>query len=186
MKKSGSGFTIVEILIVIVVIAILAIISIVAYNGMQQRAANIKTTAALTAWIKALNHYKVDNGQYPPGWMCLGEDYGYGESGQESSGAQCRMDLNGTGLQSSVGFNNSMKPYFNNGSAPTPAMITATNGSGTWRRGLSYAYTGGSGNITYVLATYSGNIVCPSVSGVALTRTSFGDNVVCHYTLEVR
>lgn len=38
MRKSVSGFTIVELLIVIIVIAILATISVVAYNGVQQRA----------------------------------------------------------------------------------------------------------------------------------------------------
>jgi prepilin-type N-terminal cleavage/methylation domain-containing protein len=38
MKKTVSGFTIVELLIVIVVIGILAVISIVGYNGVQTRA----------------------------------------------------------------------------------------------------------------------------------------------------
>lgn len=38
MKRSISGFTMVELLIVITVIAILAIISVVAYNGVQLRA----------------------------------------------------------------------------------------------------------------------------------------------------
>ena len=38
MRKTVSGFTIVELLIVIVVIAILAAISVVAYNGIQDRA----------------------------------------------------------------------------------------------------------------------------------------------------
>ena len=38
MKKTKSGFTIVELLIVIVVIGILAAITIVAYNGIQSRA----------------------------------------------------------------------------------------------------------------------------------------------------
>ena len=38
MKKGGTGFTIVELLIVIVVIAILAAITVTAYNGIQERA----------------------------------------------------------------------------------------------------------------------------------------------------
>lgn len=40
MNKSAHGFTIVELLIVIVVISILAAISIVAYNGVQNKAAD--------------------------------------------------------------------------------------------------------------------------------------------------
>ena len=40
MRKSTTGFTIVELLIVIVVIAILAAITVVAYNGIQTRSTN--------------------------------------------------------------------------------------------------------------------------------------------------
>ena len=45
MKKGGTGFTIVELLIVIVVIAILASITVVAYNGIRDRA---RMSAALS------------------------------------------------------------------------------------------------------------------------------------------
>lgn len=65
LKKSSRGFTIVELLIVIVVIAILASISVVAYNGIQTRAENTKTAAAISQYIKALQAYKSEEGSYP-------------------------------------------------------------------------------------------------------------------------
>lgn len=58
MKKSTSGFTIVELLIVIVVIAILATISIVAYNGIQERGRASKIQADLTSLAKAMTAAK--------------------------------------------------------------------------------------------------------------------------------
>lgn len=58
MKKSVSGFTIVELLIVIVVIAILATISIVAYTGIQTRANASAVLSDLKAAEKAFNAYK--------------------------------------------------------------------------------------------------------------------------------
>ena len=75
MKKTTSGFTIVELLIVIVVIAILAAISIVAYNGIQTRAHNAQTISATQQAIKLLKLYKVDNGVYPSGYnyACIGD-----------------------------------------------------------------------------------------------------------------
>lgn len=65
VKKSISGFTIVELLIVIVVIGILAAISIVAYNGVQSRA---NDTAAMSAAKQVANKvalYYVANDSYP-------------------------------------------------------------------------------------------------------------------------
>jgi prepilin-type N-terminal cleavage/methylation domain-containing protein len=54
MKKTTSGFTIVELLIVIVVIGILAAIVIVAYNGVQDRANKTKENTDLTTLQKAI------------------------------------------------------------------------------------------------------------------------------------
>lgn len=65
MRKSTTGFTIVELLIVIVVIAILAAISIVAYTGIQNRANNSAVQNDLAAAVKALELYKIDNSEYP-------------------------------------------------------------------------------------------------------------------------
>lgn len=65
MHKRFSGFTIVELLIVIVVIAILAAISIVAYNGIQARARDNIRYQDAKAIMKAIELYKIDNGNYP-------------------------------------------------------------------------------------------------------------------------
>lgn len=65
MRKSTTGFTIVELLIVIVVIAILATISIVAYTGIQARANDSKRINDVAAIRKALALHKADNGAFP-------------------------------------------------------------------------------------------------------------------------
>lgn len=75
MRKSISGFTIVELLIVIVIIAILAAITVVAFNGIQQRAKFAKLQSDLGSIRKAVDLYYAENGSYPvtgtfsaPGW----------------------------------------------------------------------------------------------------------------------
>ncbi|QQG50822.1 MAG: prepilin-type N-terminal cleavage/methylation domain-containing protein [Candidatus Saccharibacteria bacterium] len=62
MRKTTSGFTIVELLIVVVIIAILAAITIVAYNGIQQRAKVSALVSGLKASDKALRLYATDQG----------------------------------------------------------------------------------------------------------------------------
>lgn len=64
MRKSTSGFTIVELLIVIVIIGILAAIVIVAYNGIQQRAMVTLMTSDLKNAASAFEVDKVDTGAY--------------------------------------------------------------------------------------------------------------------------
>lgn len=64
-RKTVSGFTIVELLIVIVVIAILAAISIVAYRGIQERARASQASSALAQAKKKLELYKVDASTTP-------------------------------------------------------------------------------------------------------------------------
>ena len=65
MKKSSSGFTIVELLIVIVVIGILAAITIVAYNGVTARADYAKAQSDLKTLNHAVLQYYAINNSYP-------------------------------------------------------------------------------------------------------------------------
>jgi prepilin-type N-terminal cleavage/methylation domain-containing protein len=61
MKKTTSGFTIVELLVVIVVIAILAAITIVAYNGIQARARDTQRIQDIKTIAKAHELYNIKN-----------------------------------------------------------------------------------------------------------------------------
>ena len=85
MRRSTSGFTIVELLIVIVVIGILAAITVVSYGTVQAKARdNVRYTDAKII-IKALEMYKVDKGTYPPtsatgASSCAGHTNGYSYS----------------------------------------------------------------------------------------------------------
>lgn len=75
--KRDKGFTIVELLIVIVVIGILAAITIVAYNGIQQRAANTAITSGVSNFVKLTLAYKASEGDYPVvvnGNYCIAQD----------------------------------------------------------------------------------------------------------------
>lgn len=79
MRKTTSGFTIIELIIVIVVIGILASITIIAYTNSRNRAQNISRLEELRAWQKSFIQYKTaNNGQYPAmadGGYCLGTGF---------------------------------------------------------------------------------------------------------------
>ena len=65
-KKTSSGFTIVELLIVIVIIGILAALIVAVYNGIQQRAAVATLQTDLRNAAKVLEEARIDNNdQYP-------------------------------------------------------------------------------------------------------------------------
>lgn len=60
-----KGFTIVELLIVITVIAILAAITIVAYNGVQERAQNVRRLSDIKSVQRVIEVYQTEHGTYP-------------------------------------------------------------------------------------------------------------------------
>lgn len=61
MRKSVSGFTIVELLIVIIVIAILSAITIVTYSGVQNRTYDASVQSDLRTIAKKMELVKIDS-----------------------------------------------------------------------------------------------------------------------------
>ena len=82
VRKTVSGFTIVELFIVVVVIAILAAISIVAYTGIQNRANDAAIRNDLESMAKKIYLATVEAGVFPPGGAAATSSSNPG-SGQE-------------------------------------------------------------------------------------------------------
>lgn len=185
-----QGFTIVELLIVIVVIAILALISIVAYNGITQRAQNAQTQSATTAWVKGIRAYRLaNNGAWPPGsdWVCLGDRYNWGPTSASAQGpspdnTQCKDSSTSTIFIVKSNFNAAMSEFMGN-SFPNPAMTTAIDTNGSWKRGIMFTAYGGTGTSVSFRVVYSGNIgQCPSIPLTTVgSRTVIGNGTYCVY-----
>lgn len=124
-NRVGSGFTIVELLIVIVVIAILAAITIVAYNGIQAQARDSQRKSDVASIAKALELYYIKNGQYP------GSPHQTGGSDSINSGWSTTADA------SWQRFVDALKPYASGiGKDPTSTV----DANVTLRDGYNYAY----------------------------------------------
>jgi general secretion pathway protein G len=130
MRKTISGFTIVELLIVIVVIGILAAISIVAYNGVQNRAADTSVQSDLRNIAKQLEVGKVDSPteSYPTNNTTL------------AAVVNVKANKNSYAITPTVGYNLLM--CFPTLSNPTDYMLLAQSKSG------KKFYIRGSGAIT--------------------------------------
>lgn len=143
MSFKKAGFTIVELLIVIVVIGILAAISIVAYNGIQVRAENTKTIAAIQAYRKALTQYATEKGSYPiTGGYCLGTQYPV----LDGITAGCRNTSNVLTNSAAITLAPLLQPYLGN-SSPMPSTKILYNTASTigyvgiYFYGTNYNYT---------------------------------------------
>jgi len=179
-SRNSKGFTIVELLIVIVVIAILAAISIVAYNGIQTRAENSKTVAAVSAWAKAIQLYKVDNGTYPVIASCLGSTSTYTGS---YSGRCWAPETNGTWVVK-PGLATIMAEYIK--SAPEPSTKNVHTES-TQYRGAMYYHISDTDVRMYVnVIGINSTSQCPSVGGLPPAFTSYiwDNGASCLYRFE--
>jgi len=143
MRKTTSGFTIVELLIVIVVIGILAAITVTAYSGIQQRAKNITTINGVKQYQKALALYAVDKGSYPNILSCLGDGYSYPSNPGSCAGA--------SSVYTQSSFNTALAPYLS--ALPRLDTTNITIYTANIRAGAYYDPAVGTyGTIYYMLA----------------------------------
>ena len=173
------GFTIVELLIVIVVIAILAAITIVAYNGIQTRAENAKTVAAVSAWAKAIRMFEADRGSWPINDSCLGGPDTYDTS---AYGGKC-WPPSTSGWVVKPTFLTEMQPYIGN-NYPSPSnkpLIDTTNGNEF--RGAMYYQATATDKRIYV--HFPGVSTCPSIGGLgdAYSGANYSNGRSCYYRL---
>jgi prepilin-type N-terminal cleavage/methylation domain-containing protein len=103
MRKSTSGFTLVEILIVVVAIGILSTIIFVSYNNVERNARNADRFAQIKQWVKEFELYKAKFGQYPviaSGNYCLGRGFPLGSDNQGRCRDSAMTDPNYSYLES--------------------------------------------------------------------------------------
>lgn len=103
MKRSVSGFTIVELLLVIVVIGILVSIVAVSYNSVQAHSRNANRATEVRNWHNLLELYKSSFGTYPPianGNYCLGRNFPMGTDNQRRCRDSAMTDPNYSYLES--------------------------------------------------------------------------------------
>lgn len=163
----NQGFTIVELLIVIVVIAILAALVISSYNGVQIKARNTKTVAAVEAWAKAIHLYHADTDNWPVFWSCLGDTTTYDGNGQ------C---WNATTWTVQTSFLTAMRSYLG-GSFPQPDTTDIDPSNSPKRGALYYPHTT-LGPVIYF--TQAGVNSCPKIGGLTnYSTTQLSGGVYC-------
>lgn len=176
MKKSTSGFTIVELLIVIVVIGILAAITIVAFNGIQNRAENTKTTQAIASVAKALQLYRTDNNDYPASSAngCVGTSSTY----TDSYGGRC-WSPNTSSWIVNGNLATALTDYIK--ALPEPSNKN-THSDTEQYRGVLYQYVNATDVRLY--GSFLGIPSCPSVASVSNIATYARSNgISCVYRL---
>ena len=176
LQKTGrlaeQGFTIVELIVVIVVIAILASITLVAYNGIRDRAYNVKTVSDVRSYVNMLNSNLLLNGPIVIDdiggsyYYCIGSAESYPATASMAAG-KCSSDPS-FNVRVSNKFNTALKEY---GEIDVDGReITATDGSKL--RGII-----GVGNSTIWYFLRGKDQSCPIG-----TPSELGANTLCYYT----
>lgn len=175
MRKTTSGFTIVELLIVVVVIGILAAITIVVYNGVQARAENTTTTAVVSAYVKAFTLYAADKGSYPSSatYPCLGT-YANDECGRVTVTTPVCPNYTGRAIKNTA-FDTEIAPYL--GSNKPIGSKQTIDCSGDIYVGAHMGANASDPKVLYMQVFYKGDTACPSIGGIGSVSRSQSSNL---------
>jgi prepilin-type N-terminal cleavage/methylation domain-containing protein len=177
-ETKKPGFTIVELLIVIVVIGILAAITIVTYSGIQARAENAKTIAALNDYSNGLGLYQAANGIYPVATnACFGASDGI--CSQVTDGGATCFGLGGT----------TSKPVFDTAMTTSLGKLPQSSIQRMNCGGKNYAggfYNSGDGKVAVVYYYLKGNQPCLTIGIFSYTgRAQQDDTTLCTAALPI-
>lgn len=177
MRHKASGFTIVELLIVIVVIGVLAAITLVAYNGIQTRAENTKTTQAVAQYSKGVLMYATVNNIYPAyEWVCLA---GTTSCGQIEDMASTCFGLGGG--YPNAGFDTAVKTFI---SSNLPSVSNQKMLCGGKQYSGGFYVSAAPNKTAYFYYLLRGNQTCSVVSGTVLNyRDQLNDVTICSLRL---
>lgn len=176
-RKQVRGFTIVELLIVIVVIAILAATTVVAFNGVQTRANNTKTLAAVGQYVKALQLFATNNGRYPINttYPCLGDLNAVCGATQYPS---CFGYSSVTGQQA---FIDDIRTVLGSMPELSTQQMDCNGAGGVARGGFYYSVNGISVTVQYFLR---GDVACQPPAGLGIyQRNQAVDATDCRGTM---
>lgn len=165
MRKSTSGFTIVELLMVIVIIGILATIVLISYNNTQRSARNADRFTQVKAWEHQFQLYRAKYGTFPPvankDSYCLGTGFPNGKCREYlGSGANTYLESDNAALMTElkkIGSSPTVNPvpvkgwivgpyanYWNTGMYITQDF---EGGASDCPKGMDYNWTDGNGMV---------------------------------------
>ncbi len=183
IKRRMSGFTIVELLIVIVVIAVLAAITIVAFNGIQAKAENTKTTEAVRQYATALRSYQSSNGEFPLMsynaflYYCIAESGSCGAVASTGPASDC----NNLGtVTTDNALNTPMKTVISKIPETSGQVLNCQTKS---VRGAFYYTLGGGDKKAYIAYYLKGNQICPAPAASTSSKAYYSDGDITACTL---
>lgn len=145
--NSRVGFTLVELLIVIAVVAILATVSIVAYGGVQDRARNAETMAAIDQLKDQIELHYAQTGAFP----------NTGSLSNVYTHTSCPWAADDTG-QKTTNWIPGLAAFSN-------ITLPAKSFSGTGRGAAGGCYAYSSDGINYILTAWNAKYGGPSTDG---------------------